>query len=358
MNKLTEALNNGTKLEELVEQLHLEVSYRYDELSNLVQLNYAQFEPSHPISDECRGLIINLNNNAIVANPFGRFFNLGQSGAAQIDWSSAKVLPKLDGSLIIATTYGLEPLISTRGSIGAKGPVGSLKQTFNELFWEIWNKNGYQLDWNPYFTYMFELTSTKNQIVCHYPKDELTLLSVRETSTGIEQDLDTIHTNGTIPKIKPVELKTIEEIQAYLKDQPASQTEGFVVVDKHWNRLKVKSEAYVRAHHMRDKVTPRGILEVIKNHEEDELLSYFPYMAPQVNSIKGDIYKLAQEIRKTFWAISPGIQSRKEFAAKALPYKYSSILFKLLEGEDINTLDYLLNQIHPDRLLNWIGVKP
>jgi hypothetical protein len=68
---------------------------------NLVQFAYHMTESyankTHPIVRESRGLILDQDQNwNVVAFPFLRFFNWGEPGAAEIDWSTARVQEKLD----------------------------------------------------------------------------------------------------------------------------------------------------------------------------------------------------------------------------------------------------------------------
>lgn len=54
-----------------------------------------------PIVQECRGLILDEAEGwRVVCMPYKKFFNFGEDCCADIDWSTAKVQEKLDGSLI------------------------------------------------------------------------------------------------------------------------------------------------------------------------------------------------------------------------------------------------------------------
>jgi tRNA splicing ligase len=57
------------------------------------------------VVQECRGLILDESANwRIVAFPYTKFFNYGEEHAASIDWSTACVQEKLDGSLMYCTS--------------------------------------------------------------------------------------------------------------------------------------------------------------------------------------------------------------------------------------------------------------
>ncbi len=53
------------------------------------------------IVQQCRGIILDEANNwQIVSYPYDKFFNYEESYAPQLDWSTAKIFEKLDGSLM------------------------------------------------------------------------------------------------------------------------------------------------------------------------------------------------------------------------------------------------------------------
>ena len=102
---------------------------------------------------------------------------------------------------------------------------------------------------NKDYTYIFELVSPQNQIVIRYEKTLLFYLAARNNKTGEEVDNEL---PGFI-KPKSYSLRTLEEcVEAAetLNDGNAIEKEGFVVVDKNHNRVKIKSPAYVAMHRM------------------------------------------------------------------------------------------------------------
>lgn len=51
---------------------------------------------------ECRGLVLDERNNwSVVAMPYYRFFNHGERHADTLDWATARVMDKADGTLVI-----------------------------------------------------------------------------------------------------------------------------------------------------------------------------------------------------------------------------------------------------------------
>ena len=52
-----------------------------------------------PIVKECRGIILT-DAGRVVCCPFFKFFNYGESYADSIDWATARVQEKIDGSIM------------------------------------------------------------------------------------------------------------------------------------------------------------------------------------------------------------------------------------------------------------------
>lgn len=68
-----------------------------------------------PIIRMCRGLVLD-NNGQLVSMPFRRFFNYHEPECDKVDWESAEVQEKMDGSLISVWWTGSEWEVTTRGS--------------------------------------------------------------------------------------------------------------------------------------------------------------------------------------------------------------------------------------------------
>src|SRR2546423_400145 len=73
----------------------------------------------------------------VVARGFDKFFNHGDHLAAPIDWSTAKVQAKEDGSLCVLYHYNSDWHVATSGSPDASGNVYDNPLTFADLFWRV-----------------------------------------------------------------------------------------------------------------------------------------------------------------------------------------------------------------------------
>jgi hypothetical protein len=77
---------------------------------------------AEPAVQDARGLILDESDDwAVVSMSFRKFFNLGEPLAADLDWSSARVEEKLDGSLLVLYPYAGTWQVQTSGTPDAGG---------------------------------------------------------------------------------------------------------------------------------------------------------------------------------------------------------------------------------------------
>lgn len=207
---------------------------------------------SDPVVQEARGIILDLAHNKVVCWPFRKFGNWQESYADKIDWKSARVQEKVDGSLTkLWFDYAQNAWVwSTNGTINAADATASGVKNFLELIKSAVNYKDIDFSkLNKDWTYMFELVSPYNQIVIKYPVTKLYHIGTRSNSTG--QELVTY-----VGVEQPCEypLSTFDECKKAAEALNTSGTkhEGFVVVDGNWNRIKVKTPEYVAEHHLRN----------------------------------------------------------------------------------------------------------
>jgi hypothetical protein len=307
----------------------------HPEHSGLWHFCYDQLEanPNDPIVKESRGMILNGGDNwNTVAAPFFRFANHGESWADSIDWKSARVQEKVDGSLMIVWYWGGQWNVSTKGSPNAGGLVDVHPFTFSELFWRIWKDRGYDVeeldtDW----TFMFELISPFNRVVCQYPEPDLVFLGARNRVTMQEAEVDDLGHPLLPPVVKEYSLSSIDDVIAAAQKLTPESGEGFVVVDQNFRRVKIKSPAYVLVHHAKDGFGQRRIIDLIRAGETSEVLSYFPEYQQQYDEMAEALNGLVIELEEAYDKIRH-IPVQKDFAIEALKTRYSAALFQLRSG--------------------------
>ena len=226
---------------------------RTSHTGNLVCLKYAtEADFSDPLVCEARGIIIDVAHQMVVCRPFDKFFNVQEQYAADIDWNTARVLQKIDGSLIKLYWYNGKWVFATSSTCDAReaSVAGYKNITYHDVIARADNYGKIPFDdLDKRCTYLFELVSPMTQVVIRYDKTTLYYLTARDNGTGEEKDYEL----EGFRKPESFPLKTIDEcLEAAVelnKDREEELTdEGFVVVDGKHNRIKIKSPAYVALH--------------------------------------------------------------------------------------------------------------
>ena len=284
-----------------------------------ILFKYSQIESdfSLDIVKEARGLILEDKTWKVICYPFNKFFNFGEEYADNIDWESAVVETKEDGSLIKIYFYNDEWKIATNGTIDAEdaelqsGPYKNFRQLFDAAA-EKCHFDFSKL--NRYFTYCCEICSEFNIIIC--PQSEIRLIHIGTRNNRTFQEVET---DIGIPHPQRYALSSLEDCIAMAKTFDFTK-EGFVVKDKNYNRIKVKSEDYVRVHRLANNgsMTEERAIELIRENELDEFFTYFPHYKEYIGRIKAKIAALSYTIDKDISrarVIKENSSSRKDFAA-------------------------------------------
>lgn len=374
---------------------------------NLIMFKYSQIDSDFNVGlvRECRGLILDEDTLEPICVPFFKFGNYGEAYCPKIDWSSCWVGEKLDGSLIKIVRLGDDLLVSTNGTIDAfKAPlaeqIGCIAKSFGELVLDALLANdklkydhSYVATFDNYAhpdvkacleafkslldegkTYMFELTSPFNKVVVTWHETRLNFLGVRDNITLQETYFcdHALKDIFNIPKVFP--LKSIDEC-VKAAEQLDCNNEGYVVCDKNFNRVKVKSPTYVALHHMRNNGVlsyERGI-EIVRGNELGEVLTYFPEFKEHLDTIKEkfDAYVASLNVaadalqdwlksngydRQTWW-VEPGGQKRKDAAIFITQnFKVPGVGFALLDKK-VASVDECVKQVPAKNLVKALGFK-
>lgn len=348
--ELLDLINNWVDLTQSPYCLEIKKSgpytlYKYDQIKSDFSL---------PAVRQARGIIID-DNNRVVCRPFDKFFNYGEQRASDIDWDTARVQEKVDGSLIKLRYDNDCWVVSTNNTIYADEAMVWLNWTkcFQYLFWEALYKNGTSYsdllpNLDKDYTYMFELVSPESTVVIEYDLD-IYHIWTRRNSDGQEIDTDI-----WIKKPKEYLVWDTKSLEVVLKERDNLEWlhEGFVVVDDKFNRIKVKTDDYVKLHH--EYSWPKSkywLIDLIQEWEIDEYLSYFPSkkdlieeMKNKIDSFKAEVEKIKKNVveereqllKKNWWDIK---LSKKEFALAHKDDDLKNIMFRVFDDKEL-ILDY------------------
>ena len=335
------------------------------EENGLVIFKYNQIESdfSNPIVCECRGLILEVDTFNVVAMAFKKFFNAGESYAAKIDWDSAVVSQKEDGSLMKVFFYEDSWKVATNGTIDAlNANLNNMGyNNFRELFDAAEKNCGLDYDrFDPNYTYVFELCGKANQIVVPYEEPKLYHLATVNNAT-----LEEINVDIGIEKPKEYKISSLAACQELVSNWGCDK-EGVVVRDKFNNRIKVKGASYIRAHHMVNNyaVNIERALNIILENETSEFLSYFPQYREYFQTITYALNMLKEDItleitrakfEKSLLEKRSVDNIRKEFAVAAKKSRYSTVWFKSFDNVGYNVNDFI-NELRVEKLAELLNI--
>ena len=369
------------------EPYFITISYDNVHGRDLVMFKYDQTSSdlSIPLVQECRGLILDAHTFEVVSFPFTKFFNYGEPLAVDVDWKSAYVTQKLDGSLAKVVNLDGEFLISTNGMIDAfkcnlPENYGRPFDTFGELFMEGLKfygltKEDFPRLFKPGITYMFELTSPWNQVVVNWAETKVWFLGQRDNSTfketffGDSELADVFDT----PKVYPI--TNVDECVEAAKELPDNE-EGYVVVDKDFNRIKIKSPRYVQLHYMAGNQiwSPTRVMEIIRDNEISEYVAYFPKFKVAFDAIKAkyDVYvRELKEVKEAIdnlmvveWNITKKDFAKWVFTINTIrPYSgfafayFDSVYAKTKkEGSEIRSAEEYVAKMRTSQLVDVLGL--
>jgi hypothetical protein len=359
-------LRSGKTLEDLVLEHGV-----YSKITNgKIALSYDQLEAKNtdPIACECRGLVLEENTYNVVACPMFRFFNDSQIDLTpkNFDWDSARMQNKCDGTLGIFYFYQDKWHIGTRSRCEADVNIDSLDITFAGLtdlaIKEMYKKYGptdslFKKEVNIQdfmfclggrfnkakdYTFCFEITSPYNRIVCKYNDVRLTLLMVRNNITFIEEDPKLWLNKGTdlfgLKTPEEFHFNNIEHMIEFVRNSNPEDTEGLVVVDKNFNRIKVKSPQYMAFSKMRDSLSTsiKGCVEVILLGKDDDVVGMMPtFIADRIRKLKPVIQFVMHKAEEEYANIKH-IDNMKNFASQAELTIWPSAMYALKRNKTPN----------------------
>lgn len=305
-----------------------------------------------PVVKECRGIILHEPTMTPVCVPFFKFGNYNEAYADQIDWKTARVQEKIDGSLIKLWFFKGDWYLSTNGSINAFDaalPSGD-GNSFGDLFTNAAEGVLDPSSLNTEYTYMFEVVSPYNKVVVSYPIPKIYHIGSRHNATLEEADLDI-----GVQKPRSYSLNTLEDVVAAAQVLPVDE-EGYVVVDGDWRRVKIKSPAYIAAHHSvnNHQVTNKRILEMILEEKADDFLSVFPEYSGWFEEIENQLTVFTNRLDAEIahFEAAPRLE-RKEFAALVKDSSCPAALFAWYSGKINSASEWLVGK-EANTILGWI----
>lgn len=342
--KIVDFIKTHSNWEELLTSSPYNLTIKRDGKLILFKYNQIDSDFNEEICCEARGLILEEGTWKVVRFAFKKFFNLGESFAAKIDWDSAVGNEKLDGSLISTFFYDGKWNVATNSTINAynaelQNSAATPYKNFGQLFEtaaEKCNFNWRNLD--PNYIYTFELCSPANKVVLNYSEPTLYHILTRSATTLEEVEMDI-----GVQKPKQYNLSSQKEYEELVSSMDDTH-EGIVVRDNAGNRVKIKTLSYFTLHHMANNgvLTLERAIDLIKANDTDEFTSYFPEYVPYFNKIEQALFQIKVSlntidfiVQKTKAELEEKFSekvAKKEFAKIYSSFELSHIYFAAYDG--------------------------
>lgn len=251
-------LRSGKTLTDLYQRYEIQSTLSEDK--SKVVFNYRVLSPlDAKIVQESRALVLEVDTWNVLSKAPDAFFAVDEPYAQKIlekfDWESAKAMTKLDGALVTLYEHKGEWNVCTRYSADGSLKVYSVNASPSDTDWFNLTKTcikdmGYSWDeftsqLNPDIFYTFELTSPENRILVVYTDRKITLVAAIDRKTLNEIDIY----NLDFPKLKVdfVKVDSLDDAnQLIIKNSDPLLYEGYVLIDKNFNRLKLRNPKFLQ----------------------------------------------------------------------------------------------------------------
>lgn len=320
------------------------------------------------VTQKCRGIIVNVHTDEIVARPFEKFFNLETTMIVDDMKEPTVVQEKMDGFLCTMYEWAGNQYVASKGSFHSPHAKWATATYLKTL--------GKEAIWPDGYTPVFEGITRNLRIVVDYEqREELVLLALINKETGEElpaavvKDYATV--NGfSVPKV--YSLRTREANDLSFTDR--KNFEGYVL---RWDkkgepphRLKVKFLTYTKLHRMVCGVSPKAIYKQLSGEDGwtsdlntwlDESVPWFSaFVKKWVTALQTEYDRIAGGAHNVFEKLEQTSRedvqrwSRKDWAIaiKKYPEEMHSILFAMLDNKNPapfiwKRTKYLLHGSHP-----------
>jgi RNA ligase len=256
------------------------------------------------ITLNCRGLVLD-NEGNVIAKPFPKFFNYEEHSADEIPNELFDVYEKMDGSLGICFYYERELTYTERYKLWFNGNYETGMEYCEEIVpnfddpyfhptpktkgeWHIATRGSFVSEQavkgkellgkynfqklHTDYTYLFEIIYKENRIVCEYDFEDVVLLGVIHTKTGIEVNLHSDTEDVRIQNIiRNIGLNVVTRYNTFgegfdeLKKEISNSKEGYVIRFRNGIRMKIKGDEYVRLHRILTNFSTTDIWELLRS---------------------------------------------------------------------------------------------
>ena len=331
----------------------------------------------------CRGLVLD-NEGNVIAKPFPKFFNYEEHTAGEIPNELFEVYEKMDGSLGICFYYERELTYSERYRLWFNGNYETGMEYYEDIVpnfddpyfhptptkkgeWHIATRGSFVSEQavkgkellgkynfqklHTDYTYLFEIIYKENRIVCDYDFEDVVLLGVINTKTGIEVNLHSDTEDVRIQNIiKNIGLNVVMRYNTFgegfdeLKREISNSKEGYVIRFRNGMRMKIKGDEYVRLHRILTNFSTTDIWELLRTKGNmNEFLERVPdefdiWVKTTILQLMVSYVAIEDTAKISFELFKKRCETKKEFALYAINDIHSSILFSMWDGKSYDDI--------------------
>jgi hypothetical protein len=326
---------------------------RHPKYNNLVLFKYNLV--ASPIKLElvidCRGIILDAADNwAVVSMAFRKFTTYNPAVDTPLDWTTATVQEKVDGSLCVLYTYDGAWHVATSGVPDGSGEIEVPQgppTTFAALFWSTFAASNFTLPPpDRSMCYYLELTGPLNRVIVEHAAPRLTVLGCRRLSSLDELPAATAAAalGAAAAAVRTFPLRSPEDITATFARMNPLEQEGYVVVDAAWNRVKVKHPGYVALHLagcLAGLRQPRVLADIARKMEAAEVIASFPSLEAACGAAARRHEALVAAVEADWARLAPLASDARAFALEAVRAPWAALLFHLRSGRSGGVREFL-----------------
>lgn len=342
----------------------------------LFKYNLENSDFNEEIVREARGIVIDKHSLKAVALSFRKFWNVQEPYHDDIDWKNCRVQEKIDGSKILVwyDRRNRRWRLSTSGMLDAfKAEVNGFRTTYGELFSKALSNVNTDLETfynclKDSYCYTFELVSPESRIVVPYKKTRLYFIGLRDVTDMVElnPDLDVEVINLGLLRPREYNLCSLEDCMT-ATNKMGFDEEGFVVVDKEWRRVKIKSPAYVAAHYLRSNgVTSYSkVLDMVESGRDKQFLEVYPEYKDKFDEVREALKNFKNRLKQAIMNLQDNLTHMYNLDRKSLAdyintnnRDISGFLFKFIDTDLINLfIDIEWDKLFKNKKLSYLGFK-
>lgn len=258
---------------------------------------------------QCNGIILEKNTNKVVCACQNKFVSvttdemkskLAENGKDVVLHNDPRFRVEYceDGTVMRLYNYQNTWYTATTKCIDARGSYWSSDKTFDDMFWETFDKGYlYQLDKD--FTYVFILLHSENRIVVKHNKNNLVYIS-RINNTTMEEDYRNILPFAWRPRVVPY--FNLDDFNSYYWPQKR----GILVKVRngsHWTMYKIDFDRYAHIKEVRGNVPniKMRYLELLGDEpKQRDLEKYYSEHRRLFEDIRKEVFKLVKTIHQLY----------------------------------------------------------